>query len=306
MRFVASNLDLSKMPAPDVVRERPVDFETIFDERIEDLSTRLNEAGIPYDTGNLEGDPLAILEQEDAYREMLDLQAINDAARARMLAFATGTDLEHIAAFFGITRAAIVENPRPRATNPEDWEDDASLRRRVQLAPEAYPHGGTAGSYKHLALQAAPDKIKDVDLVKRPGGYVDVILLGRDGDGTVSGDVVNKVARVFKADDGATLTDIVSVRSASILPYAIEVVLRVPLGPDPSIIQKRAQDSLAAVAAELHRIGEPHPTDALIAAARAPNVRKLVLLAPLADVQPAPDQAAFCTSISVSIEVAHD
>lgn len=304
MRFVSTSLDLSKMPAPDVVKK--LDYEAILAERIEGVSTRLNEAGIPFDTGNLDSDPVAIIEQEDAYRELIDLQAINDAARARMLAFATGRDLEHIASYYGISRL-LLDAGDSKAFPPRlpIYETDSSLRARVQLAPEAMAHGGTAGAYRHLALQAAPE-LRDVGLIKRRGGYVDVILLARDGDGTVSSDIVERVARVFAADDGAPLTDIVSVRSVGLLPYTVSVTLRVPHGPDISMVRARALESLAATVSELRVIGEPVPTDAIIAAARVANIKKVVLDAPMMDVQPDADQIAYCESIVVNMVVVND
>lgn len=304
MRFIAASLDLSKLPAPDVVRE--IDYEKILSERIAGVSTRLNDAGISFDTGNLDGDPIAIVEQEDAFREMLDLQAINDAARARMLAFARGSDLDHLGAFYGVKRL-LLDAGDLTAYPPRQpvYEDHDSYRARIQIAPDAYSHGGTFGSYVYLSMQAAPE-LSWARPIKRKGGHVDIVLLARDGDGSAPFEVVDRVARVFAAEDGAPLTDIVSVRSAKVVPYKIDVTLRVPHGPDLSIIQARANEQLVDMAHELRRIGESVPTDAIYAAARVANTKKVILNSPQVDVMPEDDEVAFCSDIRVAMEVIND
>ena len=52
----------------------------------------------------LESDPLIKLMEVAAYRELLLRQRINQTAKANLLAFATESDLDHLAAFYGITR----------------------------------------------------------------------------------------------------------------------------------------------------------------------------------------------------------
>jgi phage baseplate assembly protein W len=173
LRFASTNLDLSRLPSPEVIKS--VDYEQILAQRLADLVARFKAIGIDLDTTSLESEPAVILEQADAYREALALAAINDAARSVMLAFATGGDLEHLGAFFGVQRLTVTP-----ATNdaPAIMEDDASLRARIQLAPEALPYAGmTGGGYRSLALKTAPS-LKDVLPLKRSGGQVDIVLLG--------------------------------------------------------------------------------------------------------------------------------
>ena len=151
---------------------------------------------------DLESEPARKLIEVFAYREVLLRARINDAARQRMLAFATGANLDAIAAYYGVSRF--------------EGETDTSLRRRTQLAPEAMPHGGTVGSYRFLALQAAFPALKDVGVVARGRGHVDVVLLGNTGRGVVASDVIEKVRAKLLADDGAPATDVIAVVGASI------------------------------------------------------------------------------------------
>lgn len=135
-RFVATSLDLSRLPAPAVIKT--IDYEAIRSQRLISLQGRFTAAGIEYDVASLETDPAVILQEADAYREMLDLAAINDAAKAVMLPFAIGSDLDVIGSLFGCYRMA--------------EEDDARYRGRVALAPEAYATAGSAGAYIYHAM----------------------------------------------------------------------------------------------------------------------------------------------------------
>jgi phage-related baseplate assembly protein len=51
-RFASTNLDLSRLPAPEVIK--PVDYEQILAERLADLVARFKAIGIDLDTTSLE------------------------------------------------------------------------------------------------------------------------------------------------------------------------------------------------------------------------------------------------------------
>lgn len=297
-RFVAGNIDLSRLPAPEVIKN--VSYEAILAARLADLVARFQAAGIDIDTTSLETEPAAILQQEDAYREVLDLAAINDAARAVMLPFATGGNLDNLAAFYGVKRLTLVAATE---ITPAVMESDDDLRRRVQLAPEALPYAGmTGGGYQSLALLTAPE-CKGVATIKRPGGHVDVVLLGRTGNGAVSNETVIKVYEAFQ-DDGATqLTDVIAVRSATVQNYAVNVTLKVRGGPDPATVRAAASTALATYVASRHVIGEKVYIAGLIAAAKVGGVDDVVVNGPADDVVPPVDGVAYCTGITVTSEL---
>ena len=119
--------DLASLPYPGVVEA--LDVEAIVTSMRDDLVTRFPAiAGVI----DLESEPARKLIEVFAYRELLLRARINDAAQQRMLAFAAASNLDSIAAYYGVNRF--------------EGEDDGSLRRRTQLAPEAMPHGGTVGA----------------------------------------------------------------------------------------------------------------------------------------------------------------
>nr|WP_242674212.1 hypothetical protein [Burkholderia pseudomallei] len=134
-------IDLSQLPAPDIVD--PLDFETLFAERkarLVSLYPPEHQAEIAA-TLALESEPVTRVLQENAYREVLLRQLINDKARGLLLAYARGTTLEHIAALFDVERLVVT------AADPEHgidavYEDEDSLRERVQLAPRGFSVAG--------------------------------------------------------------------------------------------------------------------------------------------------------------------
>ena len=97
-----TTIDLSTLPPPSVVET--LDFEAILAAMLADLQAR-----DPAFTALVESDPAYKILEVCAYRELLIRQRVNDAARATMLAYATGADLEQIGALFGVTRLTITE-----------------------------------------------------------------------------------------------------------------------------------------------------------------------------------------------------
>lgn len=276
--------DLASLPYPGVVET--LDIEVIVNSMRNDLVARFPAiAGVI----DLESEPARKLIEVFAYRETLLRARINDAARQRMLAFATGANLDAIAAYYSVTRFA--------------GENDGSLRRRTQLAPEAMPHGGTVGSYKFLALEAAFPDLKDVGVVARGRGHVDVVLLGKTGQGAVTPDVIERVRAKLLADDGAPVTDVVTVVGARILPYSVAVTVHVALGQDPVSVRANAIAAIEAYVAERHRIGITVAASGIWRAAHVANAERVEASAPVADVFVEPDQAAFCTGITVNVVV---
>ncbi|MGE5563120.1 MAG: baseplate J/gp47 family protein [Bacillota bacterium] len=302
---VSSAVDLSRLPAPQVVIG--LDYEGILAERLADLKARIEGSGGSFDA-ILESDPAVKLEETDAYRELLAYAAINDAARSVMLAFARGSDLDHLAAFYNVQRLTIVP---ATDTAPAVLEPDADFRRRVQLAPEELARTGlTGGAYRSLALRTAPS-VKDVATIRRGGGRIDVVLLGRDGDGSVAVDVVNAVAAAFEDDAATQLTDIVSVRAAEILPYSVSCTLRVPYGPDRELIAQASTAAIRAYALRRHRVGETVFVQMIEAAASVGGVEQATAQVSIggadlarADVDPGTSGAAYLTDVVVSFEAA--
>ncbi|MBB4268102.1 baseplate assembly protein [Roseospira visakhapatnamensis] len=176
-------INMSATPPPDVVEA--LDYEAILARMRTETKTAL-AAALPDWDPELESDPLVILLQRWAYGELVLRARINDAARAVLLATATGADLDNLAALVNTVRLTVVPAD-PDATPPTGavMETDAALRGRVQLAWEGLNTAGPVGAYRYHAL-AADGRVRDAAIVSPTPGDVVVTILGHDGDGAVT------------------------------------------------------------------------------------------------------------------------
>lgn len=286
-------IDLSRLPAPNVVEA--LDFEAIFQAMLSDLRAR-----DPAFSALVESDPAYKILQVAAYRELLIRQRVNDAARAVMLAFAKGADLDHIGANYGVERLLIT--PADDTTippTPAQYESDEDFRARIQLSPEAYTTAGSEGSYVYHGL-AADGEVKDVQAVSPEPGDVTVYVLSRAGDGTASPELLATVTEALNAEKVRPMTDRVTVLSASVSNYVIEAELVMYPGPDPEVVLQTAIDAVNAYAAAQHRIGYDVTRSGIFAALHQPGVQNVILTAPATDLIMDEGQASYCTGITVT------
>lgn len=290
-------IDLSQLPSPDVVAT--IDYETLLAERKARLVS-LYPADEQSDVAaalELESEPMAIHLQENAYREVVLRQRVNDAARAVMLAYAKGKDLDQLAAFFGIVRLTLVPAD-PANGIAAVMEEDADLRARVQLAPQGFSVAGPVGAYVSHARNA-DGRVLDASATSPAPREVLITVLSREGDGTATQDLIDIVEANLKADDKRPLTDLVTGRSATIKRYAVSADLVFFSGPDRSVALAEAQKRMAAYTTSMHRLGMAITLDGIYAAARPAGVQKVNLVSPPADIPASPTEAPYCTSIDL-------
>lgn len=290
-----SAIDLSLLPVPDVVET--LDFEAILAAMKADLITRAPELASVL---ALESEPAVKLLQVAAYREVLIRARVNDAAQAVTLARAVGTDLDNLAALFGVVR--LVVNPGdPLAVPPVApvLESDADLRRRAQLALEGFSTAGPEGAYVFHALSADAD-VLDVSATSPGPGDVLVTVLSRMGSGAAGAPLLATVAAALNADDVRPLCDNVVVQSASIVSYAITATLYFHPGPDSAVVMAAAQAAATAYAAAQHRLGRDVTISGLHAALHQPGVQRVVLASPSATLTIGAGQASWCTAITLT------
>ncbi|GAE48803.1 phage-related baseplate assembly protein [Xanthomonas arboricola pv. pruni str. MAFF 311562] len=127
-------VDLSKLEAPALIEE--LDFETIFAEALAQFRRLMPEF-----SALTEADPVYKVLQLFAARELLIRQRANDKAQQTMLAFATGTNLDHLGALFGVARL-VLDPGQPENGIAPTRESDVDFRRRIQLAPEGFSVAG--------------------------------------------------------------------------------------------------------------------------------------------------------------------
>ncbi|MFL8014154.1 baseplate assembly protein, partial [Xanthomonas vasicola] len=142
-------VDLSKLQAPDLIET--LAFEAIFAEALAQFRRLMPEF-----SALTEADPVYKLLQLFAARELLLRQRANDKAQQTMQAFATGTNLDHLGAQFGVARL-VLDPGQPDNGIPPSYESDVDFRRRIQLAPEGFSVAGPEGAYIYHVLSASAD-----------------------------------------------------------------------------------------------------------------------------------------------------
>ncbi|CAJ0743683.1 baseplate J/gp47 family protein [Ralstonia mannitolilytica] len=294
---MSSLIDLSQLPPPDVVEA--LDFETIFAARKARLISlyppeRRDEIAAVLE---LESEPLVLCLQENAYRELVLRQRINEAAQAVMLAYAKGADLEQIAALFELERLQI-KPADPVAGTPAVMEEDSDLRMRIQLAPQSFSVAGPEGAYRSHALNT-DGRVLDASATSPQPCEVLVTVLSREGDGTAPQDLLDKVAAGLRSDDVRPLTDLVTVQSARILPYQVAATIYTFPGPDSSVVLELARKRLAVYVEGCHRLGREVAVSGLHAALHVDGVERVELHEPAGNVAADLTQAPFCTAINV-------
>ncbi|VFQ44381.1 baseplate assembly protein [Desulfoluna butyratoxydans] len=328
-------IDLSSLAPPDVIE--PLSFDDVLTQIRSNYITACTNAG----RGDLvaaidyPAEPAAILCEVAAYREMVLRARINDAARARMLAYATGADLDHIGAGEGVERLTLSpadETAIPPV--PAVMEQDDPYRYRIQLARQAITTAGPTGSYVYHARSAdarvrdvsvdAPafarreltpeqrtaaglpadsivlDVVRDAGLSNPMPGDVAVTVLSIEEGGVASQDLIDHVSDALSADDIRPLTDRPRVRAASILHYTIEATLTLKPGPDPEPVRQAAIAAAWAMAEQYSELEEVLPLSAVYAALHQPGVIAVTLTSPTQDLAPGVGGAAWCDGVEVS------
>jgi len=288
-------IDLAQLPVPDVIEV--IDFETILAEMKADLISR--DASLA-DVLQLESEPVVKLLEVCAFRETVLRQRVNEAAKANMLAYALGTDLDNLGALFGVTRLLIdAGDPDAVPPVPATYEADDDYRRRITLALEGYSTAGPEGAYIFHALSADGD-VLDASAISPTPGDVVVTVLSRTGDGTAGQALLDAVDATLSAESVRPLTDHVTVQSAAIIDYAITATLYFYAGPGSTEVMAAAQTAAEAYTAEQHALGRDVTLSGIYAALHQPGVQRVDLTAPAADIVVDRQQATYCTAITLT------
>ena len=295
-------VDLKKLPAPKVVQE--LSYETLLTQRKEKfLSLQESDEMRQHWQARLqlESEPVVKLLEENAYLELLLRTNINESAKAVMLAYATGSDLDQLGALFGVTRLIIqAEDLKSNPPTPAKYEDDERFRTRIQMSLEGLTTAGSRASYEFHALSTSA-KIKDVDVTSQAAGTVNVAILSTEGQGTADGDLIKAVKEQLNAEHIRPLTDTVLVESAVILPYEIQAAITLYPTVLESVVMANVNQAIANYANKQHLLGIDITLSGIYAALHQEGVQNVKLTKPLADLIVQPHQAAYCTQIQVNV-----
>lgn len=296
-----ATIDLSQLPAPDVVEV--LDYETLLAERkatLISLYPAEQQAAIAR-TLALESEPVVKLLQENAYREVILRQHVNEAAQANMVAYANGNDLDQLGANSGVVRLTLTPADNTAIPPmPAVMESDDDFRLRVAAAFEGLSVAGPTGAYEYHA-KSADGRVADASAISPTPACVTVTVLSREGNGKAPADLLAVVEAALNDEDVRPVADRVTVQSASIVNYAVEAVLYLYPGPEAEPIRAAAEKKLAAFVSAQARLGRDIRKSAIYAALHVEGVQRVELAQPAADVVLDKTQAAWCVGYSITV-----
>src|SRR5699024_9861632 len=272
-----------------------------------------------------ESSPLTKLLEENAYRELVWRQRVNEAAQAVMLAYACGADLDNLAALLDVARNVIEPaDPEARPPRPAILESDHDFRARILLSLEGLSVAGPPGAYRYHAL-SADGQVADASVSAptfsdpqhsgervswqiddaaglddpRPGDVV-IAVLARSGDGSPDQALLDTVHDALYEDYVRPLTDRPIVRAAAIVDYQVKATIYIEAGPDRALVMADAQEAITRHVKAGHRLGLDMPLSGIYAALHQPGVHRVELTEPAADISVNARQAPYCTDIELT------
>ncbi|WP_414147543.1 baseplate assembly protein [Erwinia sp. BNK-24-b] len=296
-----ATIDLSQLPAPDVVEA--LDYETLLAERKATLVSLYppDQQDAVTRTLALESEPIVKLLEENAYREVILRQRINEAASAVMVAYALADDLDQLGANNGVARLTLTaadETTIPPTAAVMESDDD--FRLRIASAFEGLSVAGPSGAYEYHA-KSADGRVADASAISPSPACVTITVLSREGNGEAAADLLAVVDTALNDEDVRPVADRVTVQSAAIVDYSIEAVLYLYPGPEAEPIRAAAEAKLAAFVSAQARLGRDIRKSALYAALHVEGVQRVELGQPAADVVLDKTQAAYCTGYSITV-----
>ncbi len=290
-----ASVDLSELPPPEIIAT--LDYEIILSDvkaviiaaYPEDMQPAIAAAMA------LESEPLNVIAQVIAYRELMLRQVINDGAAACMLSHATGGDLDNLAANNDTERLTVIEETD---TTDAVMESDAALRLRAQSAFDGLSVAGPTGAYEYFA-KSASGKVADVKASSPAPAEVVVSVLSAEGDGTASDELIATVNAKLSDESVRPVGDRLTVQSAEIISYDINATLYLYPGPESEPIVNAAEVSLQKWLKSQWRIGLDVARSAILAALHVQGVQRVELDLPerliISDTQ-----AARCASVTIT------
>lgn len=282
-------LDITTLPAPAVIQE--VDYEVILARQKAQFITEWNALRVTfpelpaYDTLSIESDPVGIVTQAESYREMLLLARINEAARARLLAFAVGSDLDQLAAFYDVVR--------------QPGETDTRLKTRVILAIQGRSTGGPKERYKSIVMNADV-RVASVE-VYRVGRspLIYVAIYSTEPNGVASEGLLTIVRAALENDNVQLVNDDFVVASAVLT--VVNIVANIWLLPDADeATVTRAATALRDAWAIEQQLGRDLIREWWVSKLMISGVHKITPIT--ADVVVPPSQAAAIGTITLNLQ----
>jgi phage-related baseplate assembly protein len=287
-------IDLTTLPIPDVVTA--LDFESL----VADMKAALIAEDPTWaDALALESEPMVKLLEQIAYRELHQINRVNQTAKSLLLAYATGTTLDHI----GVTRDVerlLITPADPNTTPPTEavYETDAAYRRRIQLSPERYS-AGSLGAYVYWALSAA-GTVRDASPDTPSAGVVHLYIQSHT-DAVAGLALLTAVAVTLNEGSRRPFTDELHVIAATPQDVAIVAELTLFPWPDAAVVLANANAALDRYLAQISSLGYDVTQSGLHAALHQAGVQRVSLISPTHDLVIPKSRYARCISRVIEV-----
>ena len=289
-----NRVDLSSLPFPNVLEQ--LDFEDELQQCKNDILARDPELA---DALNFESEPIVKLLETFAYRLLLKTGQINAKAKALMLAYAKGSDLDHLAANRDVYRKTIIP-AQPNANPPIDavMESDEDLRRRTHLQPESMS-AGSVGAYQFWGL-SAHGHVKDISVETPQEGHVSIWVQSHM-DEVAPQVLLDEVDQSLDPDTRRPLTDEVEVKAATPQEWQLNATLVLFPGPDSSVVKAAAEADAQTYIEKISSLGYDVARSGLFHALHQGGVQNVILNSPTADIILPKNKYSKCTEITINI-----
>lgn len=296
-----ATIDLSQLPPPRVVEQ--LSYEALLKERKQTLISLYpaEQQEAIARTLTLESEPLVKLLQENAYREVILRQRVNEAARAVMVAYATGADLDQLGANNGVERLILVPADHSQVPpTPAVMESDSDFRIRIPQSFEGQSVAGPIGAYEYHG-RSADGRIADISVTSPSPANVLISVLSKENDGIAHDDILNKVSIALNDENVRPVADRITVQSATIFKYQIDALLFLYPGPESEPIIQAAEEQLKKYITAQHRLGRDIRLSAIYAALHVEGVQRVELAQPVSDLVLDKTQASLCTNYQITV-----
>lgn len=288
-------IDLSQLPAPKMIET--LSFEAEY-QAIVDLWTPKGYQA------PLVTDPIAKVFEVLATTVMNQKAKVNDACKANLLAYATGSDLDQLGAIYKQPRLLVTPaNNTVFPATPAVYQTDDEYRQVLTLSFEGYTNAGSRGAYEYHALQA-DGIIKDVKINSPPNtGIIQVVVLTKTGNGVPTTPILTAVDTALSKGTIRPTSDTVNVVGATIINYTVVAVLYIKDGASSAVVQTNALASINAFVASNHVIGKRLSYLNVASALKVDGVERVSITSPTADIVCGTTQAPYCTAITLTTQL---
>lgn len=280
MEFKASQY-LVDLPEPTIFKE--IDFE----KELTDIIANFLERNPIYSEILLESDPLKKAFEAWAYDRVLRANEYNEDLKQTMLKYATGPNLDVLAANLLVYRRVLT--PADDSTNPPTpavLEKDDDLRFRAQTADRLAQVAGPKSGYERLAIEASKEVKEAFVMLPTPvPGEVHLYIRSTKGNGQADKTLIKKVVDFLSPDDKRPLNDKLIVKTGKIINVTIELIANYYNGYAVEDVNKSVKEKLLALNEKLI-FGEALTYNLIHATARVPGIHNISIKMPKNDVNP--------------------